>query len=220
MELTSSIRLFGRTKALESEIDEFMDKLSESAIVFESAIAVYLSAGASDEFESKLLQVNSLESEADKLRRSIERQLYEHTLIPESRGDVLGLVENLDNIINSLEGTLWNFSIETPEIPKHLHENYLALTKTSVQAVEQLVMASRSFFNNLDDSANYTHKVMFYEKETDKISTRLKRAIFAEDLDLAHKAHLRNFVEYIDNIADSSEDVADRLAIYIIKRTV
>ena len=220
MELTSSIRLFGRTKALESEIDEFMNKLSESAMVFESAIAVYLKASANDEFESKLLQVNRLESEADKLRRSIERQLYQHTLIPESRGDVLGLIENLDNIINSLEGTLWNFSIETPVIPVQLHENYLALSKTAVQAVEQLVRASRSFFSNIDDSANYTHKVMFYEKETDKISTSLKRAIFAEDIDLAHKMHLRNFVEYIDNIADSSEDVVDRLAIYIIKRTV
>lgn len=220
MELTNGIRLFGRTKALESEIDEFMDKLSESAIVFESAIAVYLKESANDEFENKLLQVNTLETEADHLRRSIERQLYQHTLIPESRGDVLGLIENLDNIINSLEGALWNFSIETPIIPEDLHENFLALAKTSVLAVEQLVMASRSFFSNVDDSSNYVHKVMFYEKETDKISTRLKRAIFAEKLDLAHKMHLRNFVEYIDNIADSSEDVADRLAIYIIKRTV
>lgn len=220
MELSSSIRLFGRTKALEAEIDEFLNKLSESAMVFELAIAVYLKASANDEFESKLFQVNQLESEADTLRRSIEHQLYQHTLIPESRGDVLGLVENLDNIINSLEGTLWNFSIETPDIPAHLHENFLDLSKTAVLAVEQLVRASRSFFNNIDDSNNYTHKVMFYEKETDKISTRLKRAIFAENIDLAHKMHIRSFVEYIDNVADSSEDVADRLAIYIIKRTV
>jgi uncharacterized protein len=220
MELTSSIRLFGRTKALEAEIDEFLNKLSESAMIFEMAIAVYLKSLANDEFESKLLQVNKLESDADTLRRSIEHQLYQHTLIPQSRGDVLGLVENLDHIINSLEGALWNFSIETPVIPTHMHEDFLELSKTAILAVEQLVQASRSFFNNINDSNNYTHKVMFYEKETDKISSRLKRAIFAEDIDLAHKMHLRSFVEYIDNIADSSEDVADRLAIYIIKRTV
>ena len=62
---------------------------------------------------------------------------------------------------------------------------------------------------------------MFYEKEADKVSTKLKRAIFdSDDLELANKSHLRNFVEHIDNIADWSEDVADRLAIYAIKRSI
>ena len=42
----------------------------------------------------------------------------------------------------------------------------------------------------------------------------------ATELPLSHKAQLRNFVEHIDNLADRSEDVADRLAIYTIKRTV
>ena len=64
------------------------------------------------------------------------------------------------------------------------------------------------------------HKVLFFEKEGDKISTRLKMAIFAGGLDLAHKAQLRNFVEHIDDIADTAEDVADRLAIYSIKRSI
>ncbi|MBT3559019.1 MAG: DUF47 family protein [Rhodospirillales bacterium] len=220
MELTSSIRLFGRTKALEGEIDEFLNRLSQSALLFKHALAIYFRSGADEEFEEKLKHVNALESEADHLRRSIERQLYEHTLIPESRGDVLGLVENLDSIINQLEGTLWNFSIETPDIPEEFHADYMALAEMSVMAVEHVVMASRSFFTNVEEANNHTHKVMFYEKETDKISTKLKRAIFATDLELSHKAHLRNFVEHIDNAADSAEDVADRLAIYVIKRTV
>jgi len=60
--------------------------------------------------------------------------------------------------------------------------------------------------------------VIFYEKEADKGSTKLKRQIFASDIDLDHKWHLRHFVELIDTIADVSEDVADRLAIYAIKR--
>ena len=66
---------------------------------------------------------------------------------------------------------------------------------------------------------DHMHKVLFFEKEGDKVSTRLKMAIFAGELDLAHKAQLRNFVEHIDDIADTAEDVADRLAIYAIKRS-
>ncbi len=220
MEFSKNIRIFGRAKSLELEIEDFLDKISTSSLIFKHAIDIYLNDGATEEFNEKLAHVNTMESEADHLRRNIEHQLYAYTLIPESRGDVLGLIENLDNIINMLEGALWNFSIETPDIDEEFHQDFRTLTEMSILAVEHLISASRAFFTNLADANNHTHKVMFYEKETDKISTKLKRSIFASDMDLAHKAHVRNFVEHIDNVADCSEDVADRLAIYIIKRTV
>ena len=78
----------------------------------------------------------------------------------------------------------------------------------------------RAITGNLDAVGDHNHKVMFYEKEADKISTKLKRSIFDSDLELSHKTHLRNFVEHVDNAADWAEDVADRLAIYVIKRTI
>jgi hypothetical protein len=218
--LAKSFSLFRRTRGLENEIDEFLDKLSQSAMLFRRAVQIYLSDGCTQEFDEKLNQVNALESSADHLRRSIETQLYAQTLIPESRGDVLGLLENLDAVLNLCEGGLWAFSIETPEIPEEFHADFDVLTEQVVHAVESVVLASRAFFRNIEAVSDHMHKVMFYEKEADKVSTKLKRAIFATDLPLSHKAHLRNFVEHIDNLADRSEDVADRLAIYTIKRTV
>ncbi|MFQ6017459.1 MAG: DUF47 domain-containing protein [Kiloniellaceae bacterium] len=212
--------LFRRTRELEHEIDDFLDKLSQSGLLFRRAVEIYLAEGASAEFEDKLSRVNTLESEADGLRRSVEQRLYEHTLIPESRGDVLGLLENLDSVHNLFEGALWAFSIETPDIPEEFHDDYKALTEQVGSAVESLVLASRAFFRNIEAVSDNMHKVLFYEKEADKVSTKLKRAIFAADLPLSHKAHLRNFVEHIDNLADRAEDVADRLAISTIKRTI
>lgn len=217
--LAKGFPLFRQSRELESEIDSFLDKLSESALVFRRAVQCYMAAGANGEFETKLMHVNSLESSADDLRRGIETKLYKHMLIPESRGDVLGLLENLDSVINLFEGTLWAFSIEQPEIPASHHADYNTLSEEAVAAVEALVLASRAFFRNIDAVSDHMHKVLFHEKEADKISTGLKRAIFGSDLPLANKAHLRNFVEHIDNVADRAEDVADRLAIYTIKRT-
>lgn len=218
--LAKNFGLFGRTKALETEIDTFLDNLSEAGLIFRRAIQIYLAEGATAEFEEKLTHVNSLESEADNLRRQIETQLYAQTLIPESRGDVLGLLENLDSILNLFEGTLWGFSIETPDVPAAFRGDFATLTEEAVHAVESIVLASRAFFRNIQAVGDHMHKVMFYEREADKVSTKLKRAIFGSDLELARKAHLRSFVEQIDNIADRAEDVADRLAIYTIKRTV
>ena len=216
--LGGSLSPFRRTKALESEIDAFLDRLSESGLLFKRAVQIYLDEGASAEFDEKLQAVNRLESEADNLRRSIVTQLYTQTLIPESRGDVLGLLENLDRLINLQEGTLWSFSIERPDIPAEFHRDFAALCDQAVNAAESIVLASRAFFRNIEAVHDHMHKVMFYEKEADKISSKLKRAIFATDLPLYHKAHLRNFAEHIDNVADRSEDVADRLAVYTIKR--
>ena len=45
MELTKSISLFRRSRALESEIEGFLDKLSESSLIFKTAIKMYLSDG-------------------------------------------------------------------------------------------------------------------------------------------------------------------------------
>ena len=218
MGLSKPLSIFRRTRVLEGEIDEFMDNLSQSALAFKRAVKIFLDDGRSPEFEEKLSQVNKLESRTDDLRRGIERQLYAQTLIPESRGDVLGLLENLDSVLNLFEGTLWGFSIEHPDIPEELHGDYEALVEQAASAVEAIVLASRAFFRNIEAVSDHMHKVMFYEKEADKVSTKLKRQIFDSDMDLARKFHLRHFVEMIDNIADRSEDVGDRLAIYAIKR--
>ena len=220
MKFRKEVRLFYRTKELELKIDQFLDRLSESALVFRGAVDAYLDKGCSEEFSEKHHNVDRLEGDADNLRREIETQLYTQTLIPESRGDVLGLLENLDHIINLIESVLWSFDIERPDVPKNCSEGFRNLVSVSCDAVEAVVLASRAFFRNIEAVGDHNHKVMYFETEADKASTRLKRNIFQSDLELAHKIQLREFAEKIDDIADWSEDVADRLAIYVIKRTV
>ena len=219
MAFRKDLSLFRRTHALEREIDEFLDRLSESAIVFKDSVRAYLKSGPGEALDERRRQVSELERRADELRREIETELYTQTLIPESRGDVLGLLETLDTIHNKIKGNVWAFTIERPDIPEDLHEDFRILTDFAVEAVEAVVLAARAFFRNIEGVRDHMHKVMFFETEADKVSTKLKRAIFDSDLDLGHKLHLRHFVEAIDDLSDTAEDVADRLSIYTIKRT-
>jgi len=218
--MTTSLHLFRRTKELEQKIDSFFDKISEAAVVYRLAVRVYLKEGLNKDFQDRLDRVNSLESDADNLRREIEQQLYSNTLIPDSRGDVLGLIETADQLLSQFEGSLWAFTIEQPQIPDEFKDGYKKLTGMVVKAVDELGLGARAFFRSPHDVPAYNHKVMLYEKEADIISTNLKKAIFGSNLELAHKLHLREFVEQIDGVADMAEDVADRLAIYAIKRLV
>ena len=218
--MKTGLHLFRRTKELEQKIDSFFDKLSETAVVYRLAVRGYLKQGADEDFRARLDRVNALESDADQLRREIEQQLYANTLIPDSRGDVLGLIETADQLLSQFEGSLWAFTIETPDIPDEFKDGFKKLASMVVKAVDELGLGARAFFRTPHDVPAYNHKVMLYEREADIIGTKLKMAIFGSDLDLARKLHLREFVEQIDSIADLAEDVADRLAIYAIKRMV
>jgi uncharacterized protein len=220
MALSKKTALFGRTRALEREIEEFLDALSEAGLIFQRGIKIYLREGASQEFMEALTEVGVIETRADEIRRSVEAQLYEQTLIPDLRADVLSLLEDLDKIFGIFQANCYRFSTERPDIPPEYHRGYMDLTETSVTCVDSLVMASRAFFRNIEAVRDHNHKVIFFETEADKICTRLKTAIFDSDLPLDRKIHLRYFVDKVDEAANTAEDVADELAIYTIKRSI
>lgn len=209
--------LLKTTRFVESQIDTFLDIVSDSATTFQLAVEDYLE-GRIEQFEERLTQIRDFEHRADDLRVSIERFLYERTLIPENRGDVLAILENTDEVIDNMKDSLLQFSIEMPEIPGELNDLWMQTTKASVAAVEQLVYAVRSFFRDLSAVNNYIHKVYFFEREADHIGERLRRQIFAMQIELSRKSQLRFFAIDIEKISDAAQNVCDRLSIYTIKR--
>ena len=108
--------LFRRTRALESQIDQFLDAVSEGCLVFELGVGDYLGRDFAS-FTERLHAIGAFEAKADALRREVETRLYAESLIPDHRGDVLGLLENLDNVIDQAKQTLGQFEVERPDIP-------------------------------------------------------------------------------------------------------
>ena len=211
--------LFKPSRQLESNIEQFLNSVSEGAIVFEQGIKSYIENDL-DNFEAYLKKIYELEHNADNLRRTIESMLYTHTLIPEHRGDVLGLLEHTDDVIDTMKETLDEFDIETPDIPAIVEKDFLNLTSASIKAAETLVQAIRAFFVEVRVVKDHLHKVLFFENEADRIGNNLKRKIFKMDMELSKKFHIRYFALHIQNVSDRAEEVADRLAIYAIKRII
>ncbi len=214
------ITLFKRTKELEGKIDEFLDVLMQAALEFRQAIKYYVE-GNNTEFEKREHSVDELEGRADGLRREVENRLYAEMLLPEARGDVLALLENSDNVLNLIADTVVEFSIESPEIPEELNLQFIGLVDESIKAAEEMVSMIRSYFKNISSVRDHITKIMFHEKESDRIGETLKRSIFKrQELHLSHKIHITQFINYIQQIADEAEDVGDRVSIYTIKRMV
>ena len=212
--------VFGQTKQLEREIDQFVDILSEVGLVFKTIIPMYLNNGATYKLDEMVKQVSEMESKADKITKEVVRTLYEETLIPDSRSDVLRLLEHMDELIGMYQGNCYHFSIQKPDFPKEFHEDLKNLTETVVNCVESLCLTVRSFFRDIKSVRDNAHKVTFYEKESDMQFSALARKIFDADLTLDKKMHLRYFVEKIDRICDQAEDIADEIQIYAIKRAI
>ena len=212
--------LFRTTKALENKIDEYLDDVSSGLLVFVEGVKHYMRK-QQEGFQSNIETIDQLEGKADRLRRSIENDLYTHSLIPEHRGDVLGLLETLDDVIDTAKETLNQFDVENPYIPEKFYDEYIELAEIASKAGEAVVQAARAFFKEVKLVQDHLHKVYFYEKEADKLGYRIKRKAFQqENMELCQKFHLRYFALHIDTLADMAERVADRLAIYTIKRTI
>jgi predicted phosphate transport protein (TIGR00153 family) len=209
--------LFKKTKELESQIDEYLDSVIKGGLIFKTGIKCYLE-GQTAEFENHLSDLRKIEDHADDLRRNIEIKLYARTLIPEARGDVLGLLESCDKVLNITTETLLEFSVEIPDIAKPLKQDFMELADSSISCLENTVSGIRSYFKNIDAVRDYVTKVQFYKKETNGIAERIKRTVFRSKKRHSYKIHIRYFTFHIERIAEHSEDVCDRLSIATIKR--
>lgn len=212
--------IFKQTKELIREIDIFLDAVSESGLLFELALKDFLYQEP-EQFKQRLSTLIGIERSADINKRKTENDLYAKSLIPEHRGDVLRIIEQTDNIIDTIKEVLINLDIEKPLIPEMHNKLYAELGELGSKSVESVVSSVRMSFTNPAAVKEHLHKVYFYEKEADKISDTLKRNIFNDvSLDLSHKMHLRYFAARIGLITDRAQETADMLAIFMIKQSI
>jgi hypothetical protein len=142
-------------------------------------------------------------------------------LIPESRGDVLSLLQSLDYLLDRYDSIAGALLVERPDVskmPDDHKQRLMELSENVVKSVESVVTACRAFFKDTSAVEDHLYKVAFYEGEVDELAQAVKREIFDSDLPLAHKLHLRFFVDMLDDLSDEAEEAAEDLAIFNIKR--
>jgi predicted phosphate transport protein (TIGR00153 family) len=211
--------LFKRTtKDLIIRIDEFFDNVELGLLVFRESIRSYIDKDT-EAFNRHLQKVDTLESNADKLQRSIENDMITHSILPQHREEVIRLIDEIDEIIDTVKKSLNEFIIEMPEIPSSLNKDIISLADASASAAEELIPAARAYFTTPYTVREKLLKVYYFESETDKIALSTKKRIFQEmnEIDLAHKAHLRYLIHHIEAISDMAQKAADRLAAMAIK---
>ena len=134
-------------------VDELADKISEAGMFCQSGVDAYLK-GNLDAFTASLTCIRDTEKQGDTLRRSIEETLYRKTLIPDSRADVLELLENMDSLLDQLKEVVSEIEIERPVISEEFQQDFRDLLKYTVCLLPELP-GSYWYSNNLFYDTDY-----------------------------------------------------------------
>lgn len=210
-----------RSKELMDNIEEYLCHVTTASLHFEKATKDYL-AGHLDKFDERRKEVSHIERKADDDLKTVKYKLYAFMLIPDARGDVFKLMDDLDDVIDYTKRVLLELSMEKPSFPDFIKEDIFLMCEDSVRAVDALVHAVRALLSHTQMVEDYVNKVVFFEKEVDRIEEQVIRRIFSsnEISELAKKVQLRRFCERIASLSDISEDISKNLLIYTVKRMV
>jgi hypothetical protein len=207
----------------EQEIIEHFKKhikaVEETLDSLEQLLETY-KKGDSDDLEKVNDIIHERESEADKIRRSMETEMYRGAFLPNFRGDFLGLVENFDRIANRAEGIADHIILTKIVIPDEIINDLIDQFKMSLKTYRSLKDGAEMLFEDLEQAAELVLRTEKLEHDEDSFERNLIKKVYSMDLELAHKNQLRELVMSIGDIADLSEDCSDRIEIVVLKRKV
>jgi hypothetical protein len=207
----------------EQEIIEHFKKhikaVEETLDSLEQLLETY-KKGDTDDLEKVNDIIHERESEADKIRRSMETEMYRGAFLPNFRGDFLGLVENFDRIANRAEGIADHIILTKIVIPDEIINDLIDQFKMSLKTYRSLKDGAEMLFEDLEQAAELVLRTEKLEHDEDSFERNLIKKVYSMDLELAHKNQLRELVMSIGDIADLSEDCSDRIEIVVLKRKV
>lgn len=199
-------------------IEEYLQETENCLSSFVEAFDVFLTDGLGEKFEQLVEQTHRAEQASDARRREIEAEMYGKALIPESRGDVLAMLEALDLIPNKCESTLYLIWTQSMRVPEPFRADLRELVAVNRHAYTELTRTMRALFTKAALVGDGANRVADMESRSDALERKLIKAVFDADLDTAEKILLKELVLEVGSISDRAENAADRLRIIAVKR--
>jgi len=211
---------FKKEYQIQSLMQRYLDELKLTKEHFLQALNSYFDKGLCEEFDFLLNQTHKAESEADDVRYEIETLMYSKALIPESRGDILGLLEALDRIPGLFQLLLYMIQNQKLKIPDFLVQDIRELTTVTLACCDLLCKEVEALFKKTEDIKALVQSIDTNESRCDHIERQIISKIFDSDLDPFEKLQLKEVVIAMGDISDQADRVSRRIYIISIKRRV
>lgn len=207
-------------KKVEKKMVDYVKMVDACVESFKDSIMHFFEKGHGQAFEESVAKTHACESKSDDLRREIELTLYGKALLPESRGDILGLLETADRIPNQAETVLSMIDDQKIDVPAQFIPAFIRLVMVNLEAYTLVRRALFLLFTKPKETLELTHQVDRAESESDREERKLIREIFSLELDTGSKIILKELVLNIGSISDRCENLADRVSVATIKRKI
>ncbi|MBC8199260.1 MAG: DUF47 family protein [Desulfobacteraceae bacterium] len=212
--------LFKKENRVEVLIFEYMDTLKLTQESFLDALNACLEDNKCDDFDFLITQTHKHESKADDIRDEINDLMYSKALIPDSRGDIMRLIEAIDMIPHYFERVLFVMQTQKVRIPEFLVLDVKELIRISLECCDLLSkqlalhlkqkLGIRSILSTIDTN----------ESHCDHIERRIITKIFDSDLDPFIKLQLKELIVTMGEISDQADRVSKQINIINMKRRV
>ncbi len=206
---------------IQEQINLYCDKVAECIQLFQKTVGNYCRSNDRTELKRECIRIHEYESAADDVRRDIELVMYSKSVFPESRGDILGLLESMDRIPNQTQHALQMLYSHRITVPETFIDNIEKLLEICRLCIGSLLETVRKLFGKFQSAADAIARVDQLESQADQIENNLIESVFASsEIDDFKKLLLRDLVIKIASITDRAENVAYRIRIIVAKRSV
>ena len=212
--------LFKKDRLVESLIYAYLDTLKSTQESFLTAFDVCLESPQCEDFNFHIKQTHKFESKADDIREEIKSLMYGKALIPESRGDIMGLLEAIDSIPRLFQDVLYTIQTQRLEIPDFLVSDIKDLVRVSLECCDLLIRQVFALFKKTDDIRALLTTIDAKESHCDHFERRIITKVFDSDLDPFQKLQIKELVSLIEDISDHADQVSKRVNIINLKRRV
>ncbi len=211
---------FKKELQLEKLIYNYLENIGMIQKHFVKAMNICLKEGASDDFCFLVDQTHKFESRADDLRDEINELMYSRALIPESREDIMALLERVDAIPRSFEQILNMIRTQQIFFPEFLVLDIQELIRVSMESCDLMAKQIDVMIKKKEGIRTLMSTIDQNESHCDHIERRIIVKLFKSDLEPFLKLQLKELVIVLGEISDQVDRVSKRVNIMTMKRRV
>jgi predicted phosphate transport protein (TIGR00153 family) len=212
--------LFKKENRVETLIFDYLDSLKLTQESFLDTINACLEDSKCDDFEFLITQTHKHESKADDICDEINDLMYSKALIPDSRGDIMELLEAIDIIPHLFERVLFVMQTQKVSIPEFLALDVKDLIRISLESCDLLSKQLALHLKQKPGIRALLGTIDTNESHCDYIERRIISKIFDSDLDPFIKLQLKELIVIMGEISDQADRVSRRINIINMKRRV
>lgn len=212
---------FAKGEKVMDLVDHHLISVRNCLSTFSEFLELVTKEGLTDEVKSLGKKVEELESIADADRHKIIRSLLKGALLPDTRREILRLIELVDEVANQCEEIVKQIILQRIQFNGSMKENINIISEKTVKQYSILEKAIGGLFKQLQsEEANLAllTEIEDIESEVDDLENEILQVIYDSELGLAEKNQMSRFIAKIADISDVIEDISDTIEIILAIR--